>query len=141
MVLPPQRSHDEAITSRTNLRLKVEEEEMQQELVELKLKRDHARAKLGGCVVMWGWSEEGGRVMVWGVVEEWIGQGGCAPPNSTLSAVISSDIAFLLSFYPAISIKSHLSLPPIRSAPPSHPSHLPLPPASPQFRQWSMRLS
>ena len=31
------------------LRLKVEEEEMQQELVELKLKRDHARAKLGGC--------------------------------------------------------------------------------------------
>ena len=52
VVLPPQRSHDEAITSRTNLRLKVEEEEMQQELVELKLKRDHARAKLGGCVVM-----------------------------------------------------------------------------------------
>ena len=31
------------------LRLKVEEEEMEQELVELKLKRDHARAKLGGC--------------------------------------------------------------------------------------------
>ena len=52
VVLPPQRSHDEAITSRTNLRLKVEEEEMQQELVELKLKRDHARAKLDGCVVM-----------------------------------------------------------------------------------------
>ena len=52
VVLSPQRSHDEAITSRTNLRLKVEEEEMQQELVELKLKRDHARAKLGGCVVM-----------------------------------------------------------------------------------------
>ena len=42
VVLPPQRSHDEAITSRTNLRLKVEEEKMQQELVELKLKRDHA---------------------------------------------------------------------------------------------------
>ena len=50
-----QRSHDEAITSRTMLRLKVEEEEMQQELVELKLKRDHARAKLGGCMcgVIW----------------------------------------------------------------------------------------
>ena len=47
---------------------------MQQELVELKLKRDHARAKLGECVVMWGWSEEGGRVMVWGVVEECIRQ-------------------------------------------------------------------
>ena len=58
-----QRSHDEAITSRTMLRLKVEQEEMEQELVELKLKREHARAKLGGWVcngVRVG--EEGGRV-------------------------------------------------------------------------------
>ena len=57
----PQRSHDEAITSRTNLRLKAEEEEMQQELVELKLKREHARAKLGvwGGLVG-GWGEGGG---------------------------------------------------------------------------------
>ena len=50
-----QHSHAEAITSHTMLRLKVEDEEMQQEMVELKLKRDHARAKLGGCMcgVVW----------------------------------------------------------------------------------------
>ena len=45
-----QYSHNEAITSHTMLQLKVEEEEMQQEIVELKVKRDHARAKLGECM-------------------------------------------------------------------------------------------
>lgn len=41
-----QKSHEDAVSSRTNLRLRAEEEEMKQNLTEMKLKREQTRAKL-----------------------------------------------------------------------------------------------